>query len=417
MVRHWLADSRDEAIARNPGLAADATDRAEFAAFAPDVVFLEGGLYWNSEDWRVPPDVAMSFVEDGGIFIVADVDRNEAAQNYGSYAGDLRFFGAHLEGLPENPAQIRYVRDERANDGHPSNVLCPWPESDWDWPGQAYEGVDQVLALAPVALQPHGSVLLWSAATTDVLSQDHFVDQSRRTPLATAARHGLGYAALIAAAVSPDIVTSRNPDNIRWLCNVAAALHERAAQERQLRAASPAAADHRGRGPHAERSACELAKLPESKSLEHKQTFAFNIHTKKKDPTLSDAVMDRICSFWNTEGGTLLVGVEDRTGLIVGLEGDLSLFRDLDSLVNHISQRLQQDVPAAAPFIDVQVEEADGTPLLRFDIPAGDRPLFRRDRFFVRVNNSTHELKGETLQGYLQSRWPPGPRGGQTSGH
>jgi hypothetical protein len=133
MVRHWLADSRDEAIARNPGLAADATDRAEFAAFAPDVVFLEGGLYWNSEDWRVPPDVAMSFVEDGGIFIVADVDRNEAAQNYGSYAGDLRFFGAHLEGLPENPAQIRYVRDERANDGHPSNVLCPWPESDWDW--------------------------------------------------------------------------------------------------------------------------------------------------------------------------------------------------------------------------------------------------------------------------------------------
>jgi len=127
------------------------------------------------------------------------------------------------------------------------NVLCPWPESDWDWPGQAYEGVDQVLALAPVALQPHGSVLLWSAATTDVLSQDHFVDQSRRTPLATAARHGLGYAALIAAAVSPDIVTSRNPDNIRWLCNVATALHERAAQERQLRAASPAAADHRGR--------------------------------------------------------------------------------------------------------------------------------------------------------------------------
>ena len=61
LVRHWLTDSRDEAIARNQGLAADATDRAEFTAFAPDVVFLEGGLYWNREDWRIPPDVAVSF--------------------------------------------------------------------------------------------------------------------------------------------------------------------------------------------------------------------------------------------------------------------------------------------------------------------------------------------------------------------
>ena len=52
--------------------------------------------------------------------------------------------------------------------------------------------------------------------------------------------------------------------------------------------------------------------MPEDKFLEQKQTFAFNIHTKKKDAALSDAVLDRICSFWNTEGGTLLVGVEDR---------------------------------------------------------------------------------------------------------
>ena len=73
LVRHWLTGSRDEAIARHPGLAADATDRAEFMSFAPDVMFLEGGLYWNKEDWRIPPDVALSFVEEGGILIVADV--------------------------------------------------------------------------------------------------------------------------------------------------------------------------------------------------------------------------------------------------------------------------------------------------------------------------------------------------------
>ena len=141
LVRHRLTDSRDEAIAGNRGLAADATDRTEFTAFAPDVVFLEGGLYWNREDWRIPPDVVVSFVENGGIFIVADVDGAEMGNSYPSYAGDLRFFGAHLDGYPEGPAQIRYVRDELANDGHPANVMCPWPPNDWDWVKEAYDGL------------------------------------------------------------------------------------------------------------------------------------------------------------------------------------------------------------------------------------------------------------------------------------
>lgn len=153
LVRHWLTDSREEEIARNAGLAADATDRAEFEAFAPDVVFLEGGLYWNRDgDWRVPPDLAVSFVEKGGVFIVADVDRNEMAEHYSAYAGDLRFFGASLDGYPETGTQIRYIHDSASNDGHPSNVLCPWPKNDRDWPKEAYEGVDRVLAIAPLLL-------------------------------------------------------------------------------------------------------------------------------------------------------------------------------------------------------------------------------------------------------------------------
>jgi hypothetical protein len=406
LVRHWLADSRDEAIARNPGLAADATDRAEFEAFAPDVVFLEGGLYWNGEDWRIPPDLAVSFVEDGGVFIAADVERHEMTAHYRSYVGDLRFFGAFLDGLPESAVKVRYVRDDVSNDGHPVSVMCPWPQNDWGWAKDAYQGVDRVLAMAPVALGPQGQVLLWSAPTATVLSQDYIKDQGRTTPLATAARHGLGYAAVIAAAVSFDMVTDRNPANIHWLCNLAAVLHERAALERGLRRGGQAAARASARCPYGERTATELTTLPESKFLEHKQTFAFNIHTKQKDTKLSDAVLDRICSFWNTEGGTLLIGVEDRTGRVVGIGDDLKIFKDLDGLVKSVSDKLHQDIGVAAPSIDVRNEEACGETVLRIDVPAGDMPLFRRDCFFVRVNNTTQELKGESIQRYLNRRWP-----------
>jgi Putative DNA-binding domain len=406
LVRHWLTDSRDEAIARNPGLEADATDRVEFEAFDPDIVFLEGGLYWNGEDWRIPPDLAVSFVEAGGAFIVADVERNEMTEHYRSYVGDLRFFGASLDGLPEAAAKVRYVRDDVSNDGHPVSVMCPWPQSDWGWPKDAYQGVDRVLAVSPVALGPQGQVLLWSAPTATVLSQDYIKAQGRTAPLATVARHGLGYAAVMAAAVSSDMVTDRNPGNIHWLCNVAALMHERAVLERGLRHGGRTAPRARPRCPYADRTAAELATFPESKFLEHKQTFAFNIHTRQKDTALSDSVLNRICSFWNAEGGTLLVGVEDRTGRVVGIGDDIKLFKDLDGLVKSVSDRLHQEIGVAAPSIDVRSEEAYGESLLRIDTPAGDMPLFRRDRFFVRVNNTTQELKGESIQRYLSRRWP-----------
>lgn len=406
LVRHWLTDSRAEAIARHPGLAADATDRAEFEAFAPDVVFLEGGLYWNGHDWRVPPDLVVSFVEEGGVFIVADVDRNEMAEHHGEYAGDLRFFGAALDGAPETGAQVRYVHDGASSDGYPSNVLCSWPPSDWDWPKAAYEGIDRVLAIAPVALEPRGEVMLWTAATATVLSKDFVADAGRTTPIATAGQHGLGYAVLIAAAVSPDVVTDRNPANITWLHNLATMLHQRAMQEGRLRRPSHPSTRTSTPTPNGERTAAELATLPESKFLEHKQTFSYNIRTKQKDPALADAVMDRVFSFWNTEGGTLLVGVEDRTGRIVGISDDLKIFKDHDGLVKSISDQLHRDAAVAAPSITVHTEEASGETLLRIDVPAGNLPLYRRDRFFVRVNNTTQELRGEKIQQYVKSHWP-----------
>ena len=97
--------------------------------------------------------------------------------------------------------------------------------------------------------------------------------------------------------------------------------------------------------------------------------------------------------------------MESRTGRVVGLADDLKLFKDLDGLVGHMSHRLHEDIPSVAPFIDIGVETIDGKSVLRIDVPMGDKALFRRDRFFVRDNNTTHELKGESLQEYLRRRW------------
>jgi hypothetical protein len=158
--------------------------------------------------------------------------------------------------------------------------------------------------------------------------------------------------------------------------------------------------------PYGSRPASELATLPEDKFLEHKHAFAFRVSDNSRDTRLSDKILDRICGFWNTEGGTVLVGVEDRTGRIVGLDGDVKLFNDLDGLVNHVSSKVHQEMAAIAPFIDIKIELACDKPVLRIDVPAGDAEVFRQDRFYVRENNTTRELRGEPLLKYLQSRWP-----------
>ena len=157
--------------------------------------------------------------------------------------------------------------------------------------------------------------------------------------------------------------------------------------------------------PYGARATAELVTAAEDHYLEHKQTLRYDVHTKQANPKLENSVMDRVCGFWNADGGTLLIGVEDRTGVVTGLGPDLKLVPDLDSLLNRLSQKLQNDVPSIAPFVRITPEPVGTEMVLRIDIPAGDGQLFLNDRFMVRVNNTTQELKGQSQLDYIRSRF------------
>lgn len=110
------------------------------------------------------------------------------------------------------------------------------------------------------------------------------------------------------------------------------------------------------------------------------------------------------------DGGTLLVGVEDRTGAVVGLGPDIKLFADLDGLIGHISLRLHREVPAAAPFIEVGIEKWTGPPCFASTSRRAARPCLGGMSSF-RENNTTQKLKGDSLVAYLRRR-QPADRGG-----
>ena len=63
----------------------------------------------------------------------------------------------------------------------------------------------------------------------------------------------------------------------------------------------------------------------ESKSVEFKETLSLNIRNHTKDKIMEDVVIKSIAAFFNTNGGTLLIGIDD-SGVIKGIDKELEKF-------------------------------------------------------------------------------------------
>ena len=82
----------------------------------------------------------------------------------------------------------------------------------------------------------------------------------------------------------------------------------------------------------------------ESKSIEYKVTL----------PDKSEKYMKTIVAFANTQGGKLIVGVDDRTHEIVGVENEI-LFQLMDGIANAVSDSC---MPQIIP--DIEPQTIDG---------------------------------------------------------
>lgn len=82
----------------------------------------------------------------------------------------------------------------------------------------------------------------------------------------------------------------------------------------------------------------------ESKKIEYKSMV----------PEKSEKYMKSIIAFANTQGGRLIIGVDDKTHQVVGVNND-DLFQIMDSLANAISDSYE---PQIIP--DIEPQTVDG---------------------------------------------------------
>ena len=176
----------------------------------------------------------------------------------------------------------------------------------------------------------------------------------------------------------------------------------------------------RSESPFAEGSAAmdggvrSLSELGESAVLEFKSTAWRNLRTEARDPAIIWSVVKTVAAFMNTNGGTLLVGLDDG-GRPVGIEEDYPYVKGRDrdgwelSLTTAVKNALG---PVAATDLAVGFCALDDRTIARIDVPPSSEPVFasrkseQRQCFFVRLNNSTEELSGPELLSYQRKHWP-----------
>ena len=93
LLGHFIVDDVDAASYRD--LQSDVISHSQLRQFGPSVIYIEGGLFANTDGWcRVPISIATEFCQSGGVVIVADVDHNELYQNKAHYDTAATFFRA-----------------------------------------------------------------------------------------------------------------------------------------------------------------------------------------------------------------------------------------------------------------------------------------------------------------------------------
>jgi len=155
----------------------------------------------------------------------------------------------------------------------------------------------------------------------------------------------------------------------------------------------------------------------ESDGLEFKATLRWDVVEQVVNKKLEEVVLKTVAAFANSQGGTLLIGVDD-DGNVVGLEPDYAALGgvDRDKFEIHLRNLLKQEFGPGfvAAAIAVSFEEIADQEICRVVVsPASDPVIVKvrskdglvTEKFYVRSGNSSQEIPVSELKAYWSRRF------------
>ena len=159
-----------------------------------------------------------------------------------------------------------------------------------------------------------------------------------------------------------------------------------------------------------QRPITDLIKLGESYVLEFKSTLQWDAVRNERNKALRHSSLKTVNAFMNSQGGTLVIGVEDDGG-IYGLDRDISL-------THHSRDRFEQLLisliaesmgTTTAPNFRVRFEEVGDKSVCVVDVERSPEPVFMKSdkgkAFYIRIGNTSRALDHEETLKYVEANW------------
>lgn len=135
---------------------------------------------------------------------------------------------------------------------------------------------------------------------------------------------------------------------------------------------------------------------------------SLNIEFKREVPKKSEKYIKSVIAFANTAGGKIVIGVDDETHEIVGVDKN-EVFKIMDGITNTISDMCYPQI-----FPNIEVDTIDGKSVIAIEIyPGASRPYYikslgKEAGTYIRVSGTSRPadeaiLKDLELQGSRQS--------------
>ena len=176
---------------------------------------------------------------------------------------------------------------------------------------------------------------------------------------------------------------------------------------------------------HGEQPIVRLINQGESERLEFKATLKRSPRTGEEDKGATFGVMKSIVGFLNSwDGGTLLVGIDDKGIPITGPNDELGTlaidrYTSEDEMIRALKDLIRRRIGASVfKWLTISFTDFRNTRILRVDCEPADSEVWlkggksgtsNQEEFFLRTPAATDPLDGRELVNYIQRRFPTSP--------
>mgnify|MGYP001596981197 FL=1 len=155
----------------------------------------------------------------------------------------------------------------------------------------------------------------------------------------------------------------------------------------------------------------DIIRSGEHEKLEFKTTFRWDVNRGQINRELEKAVMKTIAAFLNSDGGQLLMGVDD-SGNATGLDNDFTSLpkQNADGFENHFNNLFNTMVgPEFRRFVKLVFSDIDGKTVCLANVESSHKPVYLKtgdsENFYIRTGNVTTPLKMSETATYISSWW------------